>query len=477
MSWLHWIFLVVYFGYSFGNNKPAVRVRITQKGLDYAIDNAMDYAKAKMKNYPLPDKNGKLANFFFDVKYSFTNMTIYNINISDKSLRPVPRRGLYTVLRNINFDIKGKWKISMGWFANYGTFNVAVQGMSVGILIDLGVNGDRLVVSRVTCASRLDGVSMALKSGQGTSYLFLATQQMMKNYVKSKIPRIVCEEGRKAIRKHLNKQFSKFPVKQNLKRSVTLDYSVVKRPEYKIGAVDLFLKGEFQPADGSMKWQQQPADLPRDYARDRMMYVTMMDHMINSASHAYYNQDAMRVKATVKQVPQLHVKGGFFNRYLSRINTGLGLIKKSACANCDLHITMEATSPPQIRTSHSGIHLTVQATTKINVVLPGTKREELNLETNITATAVPKLNGTKLSTNITDLRLNTRVINPSLVTTLSGSVEEMKEIVKKEVEKLLENGISGVEIPLPLSEKFQLVEPRVSYGEGYMTLETDILLR
>ena len=31
-------------------------------------------------------------------------------------------------------------------------------------------------------------------------------------------------------------------VKQHLKKSVTLDYSVVKKPEYKIDAVDLFLK-------------------------------------------------------------------------------------------------------------------------------------------------------------------------------------------------------------------------------------------
>ena len=32
----------------------------------------MDYAKTKMKNYPLPDKNGKLTNVFFPVKYGFT---------------------------------------------------------------------------------------------------------------------------------------------------------------------------------------------------------------------------------------------------------------------------------------------------------------------------------------------------------------------------------------------------------------------
>jgi hypothetical protein len=40
-------------------------------------------------------------------------MTVYNINITNKSLRPVPRKGLYTVLRNVDFDIKGKWKINL----------------------------------------------------------------------------------------------------------------------------------------------------------------------------------------------------------------------------------------------------------------------------------------------------------------------------------------------------------------------------
>ena len=70
---------------------------------------------------------------------------------------------------------------------------------------------------------------------------------------------------------------------------------------------NIIFQGEFQPSDGNMTWLHRPARLPRDDSRDRMMYVTIMDHMINSASHAYYNQDAMRVQVAVKQVI-VHVK-------------------------------------------------------------------------------------------------------------------------------------------------------------------------
>jgi hypothetical protein len=62
-----------------------------------------------------------------------------------------------------------------------------------------------------------------------------------------------------------------------------------------------------------MTWPHQPATLPRSDSRDRMMYVTIMDHMVNSASHAYYNQGAMQVQVAVKQVI-MHI---LFNNYIT----------------------------------------------------------------------------------------------------------------------------------------------------------------
>ena len=37
MSWLQLTILLVFIGHSFGNSKPAVRVRVTQKGLNYGM--------------------------------------------------------------------------------------------------------------------------------------------------------------------------------------------------------------------------------------------------------------------------------------------------------------------------------------------------------------------------------------------------------------------------------------------------------
>ena len=475
MAWLHLTILIVLVAQTSGNNRPAVRLRLTQKGLDYAIDSTMEYAKTHLENSSLPNMKGKFVfGFGLAVNYGFTNMTLYNINITSKSLRPMPRKGLYTVLRNVDFNIKGKWSMDVAYlYSNLGAFKVNVQGMSLGILLHLGVSGDRLTVSDVTCYSKLENIDIDLQSGQVTNFLFSMMKPKMISILRPKIPEMACKEGKKAIKKNLNEQFAKFPVKQHLKKSVTLDYSVVKKPVYKINAVDLFLKGDFQPSDGNMTWLHQPARLPRYDSRDRMMYVTIMDHMINSASHAYYNQGAMQVQVAVKQ-SQLLFKTGIFSGYLSRLKTGLGFVKQFAFSTCDLYIS--TTSPPLIRTSHSGIHLTVHALAKIIVVLPQTIKQLLDLEANVTALAIPKLNGTNLSTNIKDIKIHTRVVNQTIIfSTLSGRVADIKRIVEKKIENLLKTGISAMEIPLPLSERFQLVRPVISYGQGYLTLETDVL--
>jgi hypothetical protein len=55
-------------------------------------------------------------------------------------------------------------------------------------------------------------------------------------------------------------------------------------------------------------------------------------------------------------------------------------VKKFACSTCDLHISLATTSPPLMRTSLSGIHLTLHGVATINVVLPQNIKQQLDLE-------------------------------------------------------------------------------------------------
>lgn len=47
------------------------------------------------------------------ILYLCCSMTIYNMNITHKSLRSVPKKGLYIVVRDVDFDVKGKWKLAV----------------------------------------------------------------------------------------------------------------------------------------------------------------------------------------------------------------------------------------------------------------------------------------------------------------------------------------------------------------------------
>lgn len=61
-------------------------------------------------------------------------------------------------------------------------------------------------------------------------------------------------------------------------------------------------QGQFQPSDGPLTWMHQPRPLPVDFRKDRMMYVTIMDHMANSAGHAFHNKEMLKINISAHQV-------------------------------------------------------------------------------------------------------------------------------------------------------------------------------
>ncbi|XP_046850487.1 bactericidal permeability-increasing protein-like [Xenia sp. Carnegie-2017] len=448
-----YVFLVLYLAsLSMANHEPAVRLRITQKGLDYAMKNAMDIAVKKLENQSLPNVSKNVAFLFLSV--AFKNMKIYGVNISSSSLLPFPDGGMHARLNKIRFNVKGMWNMALGKIEiDSGTFDVAVKDLSITLLTDIEVNSGRLTVGNITCVSTLDGVDT--KFGQKNSFPSMF-QSTINKFIRKKIPEITCSEGKKSITQELNDLLLKFPIKTtDPKNLVTLDYSVVKALDYNVDSVDIFLKGEFSTSNGSNSWLHQPASLPFDGSRDRMVYVTIMDDMINSASHAYFNQGMMSF-----QTSKSHLK--------SRAAISVGT---------NLTIQFSARSPPHIIISSSGLHFNLRLKSKITAVLPLNVIKHIYVLTNVSATAVLRLSGAKLNTKISDLKIVSRVMKISSLSTFLGKENKIKNIVKNEIETLIADATSEIELPLPLSETFQLIKPKITYGKGFVTLETDILYK
>lgn len=266
-------------------------------------------------------------------------------------------------------------------------------------------------------------------------------------------------------------------MKRELQNSVTLDYSVVQNPVFHTDSIDMFLKGEFHPSNGSKVWVHQPRSLPFDPRRNSMLYLTITDHMANSAGHAFYNSGVLKVDISADQAHVMNKIYFNINGFRNLPSTfGLSLAHL-ACSNCKLHLKMEATSPPRFNTTTTGIHIELQGIANLKAVFPNnSSKTVLALAMNVTATATPKLNGTTLIPAVDNLKITARILQPTVVIAIPERIKFLEGFVEREVKNLLKNRFSAFGIPLPVLSKLKLklAKPIITYGQRYVTLESDI---
>ncbi|KAG7243006.1 hypothetical protein INR49_016772 [Caranx melampygus] len=287
MSLCRWLILVVLISTTTGKD-PGVKVRLTQKGLEYGRQLGMVSIEQKLKSVKIPDMSGKQkVSPIGKVKYSLSNIQMVNVRLPQSAVALVPGTGVRLSIGNANLSLRGNWRVKyLRIIKNSGSFDLNVNGLTIGtgIAIKSDETG-RPAVSAVNCAANVGSVNVKFHGELGV------------------LIETICPLVAKAI-SDLNPQLKTLNVLAKVDKFAEIDYSMVASPTVSQTSIDLSLKPSEPP------FLPAPFSLPPQ--NNNMLYIGMSTFTINSAGFVYNRAGVLSLNITddmiARQFPGLMVK-------------------------------------------------------------------------------------------------------------------------------------------------------------------------
>ncbi|XP_042161817.1 bactericidal permeability-increasing protein isoform X2 [Oncorhynchus tshawytscha] len=398
---------------------PGVKVKLTDKGIEYGKQIGMASLQQKLKTIKVPDLSGtEKVPPIGKVKYSLTGMTIVNLGLPKSALVLMPGTGVRLAITNAFINLHGNWRVRYFRFIqDHGSFDLTVNGLT--ITADIAIKSDetgRPTVSTVNCVANVGSAS--IKFHGGASWLY----NLFKSYID------------KALRSALQKQ-GEF-------------YNIGKHQE-----------PPFSPTPFSLP--------PQD---NNMLYIGVSSFTPNSAGFVYNNAGALSLHVTDDMIPPsspIRLNTGTFGVFIPEIAKRFpGMMMK---------LLVKTVKEPTISLEPNNVTVQASGTVTAYAIQPNTTLSPLfvlNMEGSVSAQM--NVTGVKLAGAITlnkiEMTLGTSYVGQFQVQPLDNIfLMVLKVVVIPKVNARLEKGF-----PLPTIGKMNLINTQLQVLKDYMLIGTDV---
>uniref|UniRef100_A0A671R238 Bactericidal permeability-increasing protein n=1 Tax=Sinocyclocheilus anshuiensis TaxID=1608454 RepID=A0A671R238_9TELE len=254
-----------------------VKVRLTQKGLEYGRQIGIASIQQKLRTIKVPDISGtEKVDPIGKVQYSFTGMQIVNLGLPKSALALVPDTGVILSIGNAYINLHGNWRVKyLRIIKDSGSFDLAVSELTISTTV--AVTSDdtgRPTVSMTNCAATVGSVNV--KFHGGASWLY----NLFSSFIN------------KALRNALQKQV------RNLGCDCPLYYTLIT---YR--SLTFNLSGEFYNIGQHKEPPFSPTPFSLPSQDTNMLYIGVSAFTINSAGFVYNRAGALRLYITDDMIP------------------------------------------------------------------------------------------------------------------------------------------------------------------------------
>lgn len=282
---------------------PAMVVRITDKGLEYAAKEGLLSLQRELYKITLPDFSGD-----FKIKavgrgqYEFHSLEIQSCQLRGPSLKPLPGRGLSLSISDSSISVRGKWKVRRSFLKLHGSFDLDVKGVTISVDLLLGMDpSGRPTVTASGCSNRICDLELHVSGNVG--WLL----NLFHNQIESKLQKVleskICEMIQKSVTSDLQPYLQTLPVTADIDTVLGIDYSLVAAPQAKAQTLDVMFKGEiFNRNHRSPVTTPTPTmNLPED--SKQMVYFAISDQAFNIATQVYHQAGYLNFTITDDMLP------------------------------------------------------------------------------------------------------------------------------------------------------------------------------
>ncbi|XP_056129176.1 bactericidal permeability-increasing protein-like [Lampris incognitus] len=452
---------------------PGVKVRLTEKGIEYGRQIGMAFLQQKLKTIKVPDISGtERVAPIGKVQYSLSRMVIVNLGLPESALGLVPGSGVNLSIQKAFISLHGNWKVKyLRIIKNSGSFDLEVNGLTITTAISIKSDDvGRPAVSSVNCVSIIG--SLDIKFHSGTSWLYNLFSEFIDKALRDLLQKQICHLLADAI-SELNLHLKTLNVLAPVDKYAEIEYSMVSSPAVSKSSIDLNLKGEFyrigqhqEPPFSAMRFSLPPQV-------NNMLYAGVSAFTANSAGFVYNRAGAISLYITDDMIPPsspIRLNTRTFGAFIPEIAKRFPALMMKLLAKTvkDPIITFE---PNNVTLQATG---TVTAyAIQLNATL--SPLFVLNMEASVSAQVY--VTGTKLAGDVTlnkmGMTLETSYVGDFEVRFLDSIFSMiLKVAVIPMVNAHLEKGY-----PLPSLGKMSLVNTKLQILKGYVLVGTDLQFR
>ncbi|XP_038553228.1 bactericidal permeability-increasing protein-like [Micropterus salmoides] len=464
-----WLALVALIPMTLSTN-PGVKVKLTEKGLEYGRQLGMASIQQKLKSIKVPDISGtESVSPIGDVQYSLSDMQIVDVGLTKSAVDLVPGTGLRLSIDNAFISLHGNWRVKyFRIIKDSGSFDLNVNGLT--ITISIAIQSDetgRPVVSTVDCAATVGSASIVFHGG--ASWLYNLFESFIDRALQNALQKQICPLVADAV-SDLNPHLKTLNVVAQVDQYAEIEYSMVSSPTVSNSSIDLSLKGEFY----NIGEHQEPPFCPTAFYLppqiNNMLYIGMSAFTANSAAFVYNKAGALSLYITDDMIPQaspIRLNTRTFGAFVPQIAQRFpGLMMK---------LLVKTVNNPTVTFEPNNVTVQANGTVTAYAIQPNatlTPLFVLNLETSVSAkvfVSAMRLAGA-VTLNKMGLTLGTSYVGEFQVKSLDNIFQMvLKVVVIPKVNVQLAKGY-----PLPTLGKMNLVNTQLQVLKDYMLIGTDV---
>ncbi|XP_039918466.1 BPI fold-containing family C protein-like isoform X2 [Hirundo rustica] len=155
------------------NANPGLKVRITQKGLEYAKEVGLEILKQNMEKEHFPDLTGHEKSGLGNVKYNISRIHVTAVELPSASISLLPGSGIKLVIGNASLTIDMNWSIRTWMFKDSGRGTVHISKVFVTAIFSTPLdNTGPTSISLTSCQTTSGDVDIKLNGKTGFLHNF-----------------------------------------------------------------------------------------------------------------------------------------------------------------------------------------------------------------------------------------------------------------------------------------------------------------
>ncbi|XP_040451663.1 BPI fold-containing family C protein [Falco naumanni] len=451
------------------NASPGLKVRITQKGLEYAKEVGLEILKQNMEKDHFPDLSGYEKFGLGNVKYNISRIQITAVEFPNASISLLPGTGIKLVIGNASLTIDMNWNIRTWMFKDSGRSTVYISKVFVTAIFSTPLDKTgRTSISLSSCRTTSGDIDIKLNGKSGFLRNFFI--KYLKKPIHKSLVTNSCPNIRSGIQL-IDEDIRLLNVLMPIDDLAEIDYSLNSLPAVFQPFIDLDLQGTVYPAGNytGLPYVAVPFAIPDQ--NNSMLYLAFSEYFFQTSSFAYYTTGAFNITIAEETCSYFNISTEIFGSIIPEV-------AKYSVTPYPVMLKLMATEIPVISLKQDSFTVDIQGSMEVFAVLPDSTTQSL-FTMNVAA-------NTSIALNIFDQKLMGSLCLNRLQFSLAHSNVGFFEI------SLLENILSYIlqtevipsanaklskGFPLPNLANVTLMRPHITIAQGYMLISTDVHYR